>query len=172
MRWVIKTLCPSAAAPAHRPNFQSHGGEAVKEFVSRLLKTRYLNQRLLWSLLIFLFTFNSLQASDCSRLKVERPVVIHEEVGQVCQRLAGGGQLPVQHGDHTCLNKPNTADSTNIRSQLKNCEGFISKGFTSVGWNTKLSIRKSPWTSDTSLSAPGKFSVSQLDSWFMAGMSL
>lgn len=43
---------------------------------------------------------------------------------------------------------------------------------TSVGWNTKLSSRKSPWTSVTSSSSPGKFVINQSESSFMAGMSL
>lgn len=44
--------------------------------------------------------------------------------------------------------------------------------FTSVGWNIRLSRRKSPWTSVTSLSLAGKFFINQLDSSFMAGISL
>lgn len=35
-------------------------------------------------------------------------VVRHEEVGQVNQRVARGGELPVQHGYHTSLVAMNT----------------------------------------------------------------
>lgn len=52
------------------------------------------------------------------------------------------------------------------------CKNNCSRCFTSVGWNIKLSNRKSPWTSATSLSPAGKFFINQSDSSFMAGMSL
>lgn len=48
---------------------------------------------------------------------------------------------------------------------------YSNNSFTSVGWNIKLSNRKSPWTSVTSLSSAGKFLINQSESWFMAGMS-
>lgn len=63
-----------------------------------------------WSssgLLFFIFTFYSLQATNWRELNGGRQVVMHEEVGQVCQGLPSGRQLPVQHSYHAWLDKSN-----------------------------------------------------------------
>lgn len=52
------------------------------------------------------------------------------------------------------------------------CKNNYLRSRTSVGWNIKLSNRKSPWTSVTSLSLAGRLFINQSDSSFMAGMSL
>lgn len=80
-----------------------------------------------WSslgLLFFIFTFCSLQATTCKKLNAGRQVVMHEEVGQVCQWLPSGRQLPVQHSYHTWLDKPNTF-SLNENSHLGKKKRFV-----------------------------------------------
>lgn len=56
-----------------------------------------------------------------------------------------------------------------LRSNLSNTSQ--TQLTTSLGWKTILSSLKSPWIRLSSLSLSGKFFISHLESWSMAGMS-